>query len=79
MALAFTFKHSIAMAHEGHIDELMHAALHMVQDNGVMLGLFFLLIIASLIFNKSRFRSAKQSTFQSKKIKTTKKVENDSR
>lgn len=59
----------MAMAHEGHIDAMMHAALHMIQDNGIILGLFFLLIIASLIFNKSRIRSTKQTSYQSKKIK----------
>lgn len=67
LVLSITLKHSIAMAHEGYIDAVMHAALHMFQDYGVMLGLFFLLIIASLIFNKSRTRSAKQSSYQSKK------------
>lgn len=69
LVLSITLKHSMAIAHEGHIDAVMHVALHMVQDNGIMLGLLFLLIIASLVYNKSRIRAAKQSPYQSKKIK----------
>jgi hypothetical protein len=65
---ALLFQHSRAMAHEGHIDAAMHAALHMVEENGMILGLLLLLIIASLFYKKTRIRSKKPSNQPSKKI-----------
>jgi hypothetical protein len=62
------FQHSSAMAHEGHIDAAMHAALHMVEENGMILGLLLLLIIASVFYKKTRVRSKKPSNQPSKKI-----------
>jgi|TARA_B110000503_G_scaffold140734_1_gene232381 hypothetical protein len=65
---ALLFQHSRAMAHEGHIDAAMHAALHMVEENGMILGLLLLLIIASLFYKKNQIRFKKPSNQPSKKL-----------
>jgi xanthine/uracil permease len=46
---------SPAMAHPDHGDTPLHAVLHMFEENGLWIGLLFVIVIASLI------RRAKQN------------------
>jgi hypothetical protein len=61
MAAALFLMSSTAQAHDGHGNSIVHAVLHMAQDNGIVLGLVFLGVVLSLLYRAgSVFRGKRQ-------------------
>lgn len=50
-ALGLSVLPASVLAHQGHVNSVWHAVLHMVETNGVWLVLVSLAIIASFIWN----------------------------
>jgi hypothetical protein len=55
------------LAHDGHGNSIWHAVLHMIEDNGLLLAIAFVAIVASLRWRaKLRSRSSSPSPARSK-------------
>jgi len=55
-ALALTIS-ATAYAHDGHVNTLWHALLHMIEDNGVPLLIAFIVIVGVLLSRSRKQRA----------------------
>jgi hypothetical protein len=70
MAAVMFLMSSTAQAHDGHGSAMVHAVLHLVEDNGVVLGLVFLGVVLSLVHRAGRvLRDKQQGDVKTQRIK----------